>query len=145
MKLQYLWKYTVVTGVVFGLCINSMANQVEPDSLKPVVRKAVVPKVGEQDLTQAAPEQLVEQWQPGDPVRVVDDLKSSDEAEMSQAKDQPVVRPPVKAETMNSKLDELPTAELNFADDEVRVVEDLKEDSTDDPDADKEPQEDPPD
>lgn len=143
MKLQFLWRSVLATGILLSPYANSIANQDEPESLKPVVREAVPPKVWVQDLRQAAPEQATHQWQPGDPVRVVDDLKSSNEAAMSQDKDQPVVRQPVSPESMDRKLDELPIAEPYSTGDPVRVVEDLKEDPQDETSTDEEQEEDP--
>jgi len=79
----------------------------------------------------------VKKWKPGDPVRVVPDLKENGEAETGEAGAgeeplQPIVREPVAPQIMERSIDELAKVKPYREGDPVRVVPDLKESDTTD-------------
>lgn len=95
------------------------------------------PQVQEQDVRSLSEEAPVKKWKPGDPVRVVPDLRENGEAaETGEAGTegkplQPVVRGPVAPQVMERPLDELSKVKPYREGDPVRVVPDLREsDST---------------
>lgn len=73
-------------------------------------------------------------WKPGDPVRVMEDLKEDPPKENGRGEAQaqgpqqgPVVREPVAPKVMDKKLQDLPQARPYQPGEPVRVMEDLKE------------------
>lgn len=61
--------------LVAGTLASLSAAAQETEELKPVVRKRVAPQVLEVDLSRLAKEAAVARWQPGQAVRVMEDLK----------------------------------------------------------------------
>lgn len=116
------WGRIILMFCSFVFCAQSFA---QAEASKPVVREAVGPEVRQQDLSQLSPEHTVKPWQPGNPVRVVEDLKSSNETTTVEIR-KPAVREPVKPETEERQLDELPAVEPRQPGDPVREVDDLK-------------------
>ena len=105
----------------------SAPSLAQVEASKPAIREAVEPAVRQQDLSQISLEQTVKVWQPGDQVRVVEDLKSNHGTEATAVDiNKPVVREPVKAETEERELEELPVVEPHEPGGPVREVEDLK-------------------
>lgn len=113
-----------------------VSAQESEETTKPVVREAVQPETSEIDLSQQSAELAVAEWQPGQPVRVIDDLKT-DTSMGQEDTNKPVVREAVQPREMSEALDTLPVEEAASADDPVRVVDDLKQ-SDEDVDADDE-------
>lgn len=123
LKFIRIFGSSFVTGFILLFTLSAAA-----EVLQPVVREPVAPKVNQNNLHVLSKEKTVKPWNPGDPVRVVDDLKESHEVDMSAEKKEPKVRPPVAPKTMNKKLKDLPKVEPMKPGDPVRVVDDLKED-----------------
>jgi hypothetical protein len=95
------------------------------------------PQVQEQDVRSLSEEAPVKKWKPGDPVRVVPDLREDGEAEMGEAGTegkplQPVVRGPVAPQVMERRVNELSKVKPYRKGDPVRVVPDLKESNSTD-------------
>ena len=113
-----------LSTVAMLICVPAIGTAEEnTTNLKPRVHEAADPVIQEKDL-RGEKVKLVEPWRPGDPVRVVDDLRLSD----MESDTKPTARNPVKPEVRKGKLDEIPTVPPMKPGDPVRVREDLKED-----------------
>jgi hypothetical protein len=123
LRYIHIFRASFVTGLILIFTLSAAA-----EVLQPVVREPVAPRVNQNNLRVLSKEQTVKPWNPGDPVRVVEDLKESHEVDMSAEKMKPKVRPPVAPETMKKELKDLPKVEPMKPGDSVRIVEDLKED-----------------
>jgi len=94
-----------------------------------------VPAVQQRDIKSLAEEKPVTPWKPGDPVRVMGDLRESGTPEpgkdATQSQDQssskPIVGKPVAPQVMEGSVNQLPTTKPYKEGDPVRVVPDLKE------------------
>lgn len=127
---------TLVLGLLCMGCDQGVtaedSNSGNGKEAKPAVREAVSPKVSERNLEQLQGE-TVKPWQPGDPVRVVEDLRSSEQSgEVQEAmpdnpKD-PVVRDAVNPKSSDKDLSKEPALEPRSGDEPVRVVPDLRRD-----------------
>ena len=98
-----------------------------PPEPSPVVRSPVTPNVREADLKAVPEDQKARKWEPGQPVRVVQDLKTSNEV-VGTGNKGPAVRKPVAPQTVERNLRDLPKATPPEPGTPVRVVDDLKED-----------------
>lgn len=93
------------------------------------------PAVQERDIKSLSEEAPVKKWKPGDPVRVVPDLREDDGPDTGDGSAQeqprqplePNVREPVAPKVMERSVDELSTVEPYKEGDPVRVVPDLKQ------------------
>jgi hypothetical protein len=78
-------------------------------------------------------------WQPGEPVRVMDDLREDQQPASegggpeaaTKPSMKPIVRGPVKPRVQDKDLSELPKMKPYKKGDPVRVMEDLKESDSD--------------
>ena len=116
--------------VAVGLCLST--GQAGETKTEPAA-----PQVQERDIPSLSEEAPVKKWKPGDPVRVVPDLRESGDAEVGEAGPaekplQPTVREPVAPQVMERRVDELSEAKPYREGDPVRVVPDLKESGTTD-------------
>lgn len=95
----------------------------------------VAPQVQEQGINDLAKENPVTQWKPGDPVRIVPDLRESGDASQPPAIVEmqppqplkPIVHPPVAPEVTEQRTDRLPTVKPYQEGQPVRIVPDLRE------------------
>ncbi|MEA3292209.1 MAG: hypothetical protein U9Q71_07920 [Pseudomonadota bacterium] len=84
-------------------------------------------------MDELAKDRPVKHWKPGDPVRVVEDLKedakldNNGEPYPEKRISKPIVKEPTAPAVMDKDLTKLPKTEPYRPGDEVRVVPDLKE------------------
>jgi hypothetical protein len=103
----------------------------------------IAPQVQVQSVHEIAEEKLMVPWKPGDPVRVVPDLRESEESPAKTEEGQkaqiemqpsrplkPIVRQPVTPQVMDENVEGLPAPNRYEEDDPVRIVPDLKESDT---------------
>ena len=125
------WSQVCLTALVAAeLCVSTgQAGETKTEPAAPQVQERDV-----KSLSEGAP---VKKWKPGDPVRVVPDLREDGDAEMGEAGAeeeplQPIVREPVAPQVMERRVDELSEVKEYREGDPVRVVPDLKESDTTD-------------
>lgn len=107
--------------------------------------QGVTPQVQEKDIQSLSEEKPVKKWKPGDPVRVVPDLREDGEPtagedgteDRPEQPAKPTVREPVAPDVMDRSIDELPTEPSYQEGDPVRVVPDLREDGSEENGCDK--------
>jgi hypothetical protein len=90
------------------------------------------PQVQERGVDSLSEEAPVTKWKPGDPVRVVPDLREDGENPVSEGQPppqplKPVVRTPVVPQVTERSVNELSKAEPYREGNPVRVVPDLRE------------------
>jgi hypothetical protein len=120
---------------------SSIASAAEVNGPKEPSSEPVKPSVSDRDVKSLSEEHSVKKWKPGDPVKVVPDLReetsgeihSSEEPDDSAARtddDQlkPKVGEPVEPSVSTRSAKELGKIEPYKEGDPVRVVPDLKED-----------------
>ena len=107
------------------------AQPTETPAIRPLSPAA---QVQEQDIRSLSEDAPVKKWEPGDPIRIVPDLREDGSPEVGQAglEEQnhplkPIVRKPVTPQVMEKDLDELTKVEPYEEGDSIRVVPDLKE------------------
>ncbi len=96
---------------------------------------AAPPQVQERDIKSLTEQTPVTPWKPGDPVRVVPDLREDGQATGGESEEQaqtrqpltPIVRKPIAPQTMDQNIDDLPKVQPLQEGDPVRVVPDLRE------------------
>lgn len=127
----------LLAGVTVGIALGGpTAARPEDEALQPIVRQRVEARVYERSMTLLALSAPMRLWQPGDPVRVVEDLKErlapastaqGDDSEGDGSADQkPMVREPVASQEMSSSVRSLPAAPVWQPGDPVRVLSDLR-------------------
>lgn len=75
------WLFAVSALVLLPMSVgSSRAGETKGlDVRGPVVREPVAPKVLDMDLQELLRARTVQPWKPGDPIRVIDDLKETNE------------------------------------------------------------------
>lgn len=125
------WRAAAMSpGVVAGLSgLAVYAQEAAP----------VSPGVQEADVGSMSEERPVQEWKPGDPVRVVPDLRTSPETDLAEGEPEtPVapagscVRKPVEPLVMEQNLRDLPEVDVHQEGDPVRIVPDMKESDSQD-------------
>jgi hypothetical protein len=124
-----------LTALLAAFCVSTgRAAETKTEPVPPAA-----PQVQEQDVRSLSEEAPVKKWQPGDPVRVVPDLREDGpdlredggaqlgEADAEGKPLQPIVRAPVAPQVMERRVDELSKVKPYREGDPVRVVPDLKE------------------
>jgi hypothetical protein len=117
-----------LTALLAAFCLSTgRAAETKTEPVPPAA-----PQVQEQDVRSLSEEAPVKKWQPGDPVRVVPDLREDGGAQLGEADAegkplQPIVRAPVAPQVMERRVDELSKVKPYREGDPVRVVPDLKE------------------
>jgi hypothetical protein len=97
----------------------------------------ITPQVQEQGVDALSEDFPVLRWKPGDPVRVVPDLREDSDATTGEAGVvllppqplKPVVRPPVTPQVLDESVEDLPAIEPREEGGPVWIVPDLKEDA----------------
>ena len=130
-----------LTAVLLTLAFGPIAVQAdEASEVKPGVSEPSAPAVQQQDVKSLSEKKPVKQWKPGEPVRVMGDLRESgttgfDKNQSSSADRpplKPIVREAVSPQVMEGRVDELPKAKPYKEGEPVRVVPDLKESTSGD-------------
>jgi DNA replication initiation complex subunit (GINS family) len=125
----WVYAFAVLLGPPSAGACGSELAQSEP----------AAPQVQEQDVKSLSEESPVQKWKPGDPVRIVPDLREdgggtdaskSDTAPLPPLK--PIVRKPVAPNVMDENLNDLSKPKPHEEGDPVRVVPDLKESDSQD-------------
>lgn len=133
LKIRCLSSFT--PGGLSPLCLVLILGAA-PGSLtagEPAVRKPVSPQVAETDLSQLSDEHAVKPWQPGDPVRVVEDLRESAEENVANKRSGTKEHQPVAPDVTEGVTGDAQKVEEWKPGDPIRVIEDLKEDEESDP------------
>ena len=88
----------------------------------------VAPRVQERDVKSLSEEQTVKQWKPGDPVKVMPDLREEASNDEAPQRSQPkaIVYKPVAPKVSDVGVNELPKVKPYKAGDPIRVVPDLR-------------------
>lgn len=101
--------------------------------LVPSVRGAVTPKVSRSTVDLQSNVKKVKPWKEGDPVRVVQDLRTSGEESPSTGSNRPSVRDPQAPKVVDRNLANDPPVSPPDPETPVRVIDDLKIDGGDAP------------
>lgn len=107
-----------------------------PDRASAAADGPIAPQVQEQGVDALSEDFPVLRWKPGDPVRVVPDLREDSDATTGEAGVEllppqplkPVVRPPVSPQVLDQSAEDLPAAEPSEEGGPVWIVPDLQED-----------------
>ncbi len=100
---------------------------------KPAMPEPAAPQVQERNVKSLSEEKPVQEWKPGDPVRVMGDLREDEKAGTGkgESKSQPPLRPivheAVVPQAMDGSLKDLTKVRPYKEGDPVRVVPDLRE------------------
>ncbi len=95
------------------------------------------PQIQDVDVRSLSEDKPMQPWKPGDPVRVMGDLKEDgqegsdgNEKKPKDGISKPIVRQPVAPKVMDKDVDELDKVKPYKPGDPVRVVPDLREDDS---------------
>ncbi len=100
---------------------------------KPAMPEPAAPQVQERNVKSLSEEKPVQEWKPGDPVRVMGDLREDEkpgtgkDEPRSQPPLRPIVREAVVPQVMEGSLKDLTKVRPYKEGDPVRVVPDLRE------------------
>lgn len=130
------WRFWLLVAIV-GIPLFVAAQDMGAG--KPVVHEPIMPKVQETDLNVLIKGKTVKPWKPGDPVRVMEDLKEDTQEcdlnrnSQAQGPRKPAVREPITPRVTEKKLEDLPDMEPYKPSDSVRIMKDLRETSKSEP------------
>lgn len=105
----------------------------ETEEPKPAMQEPAAPQVQERNVKSLSEEKPVQEWKPGDPVRVMGDLREDEkpgtgkDESQSQPPPRPIVREAVVPQVMEGNLKALTKVRPYKEGDPVRVVPDLRE------------------
>jgi len=124
---RFRWRWGIFGMKCIGVAIlvamaapNRIGAGLPQEVGKPMVVEAVAPQVYEHPLSQLSP---LRPYKPGDPVKLIEDLRGSEEG----GEEKGGSNPPVSPQSLNVDLSKMPKAETYRPGDPVHLMSDLRE------------------